>query len=117
MTAAKATYTAGPWEVISEYNTVEVSADGVPVCTLDGPVSDNRANGFLIAAAPDLLDLAKEVEDYLSSIAIESEISAADECGNICDDLCGHKHCDTNGCIKFRIRLARAAIAKATGVA
>ena len=51
----------GLWSVEREYNTVMVSADGVPVCTLDGPVEDNLANARLISAAPDLLAVLKEL--------------------------------------------------------
>lgn len=38
------------WSVEHEYNTIMVSDEGVPICTLDGPVTDNEANARLIAA-------------------------------------------------------------------
>jgi hypothetical protein len=54
------------WTVEREYNSIMVSDDGVPVCTMDGPVDDNQANAKLIAAAPDLLASCQEMEKYMT---------------------------------------------------
>lgn len=115
-----AAHTPGPRTVKpDDYSkAVHIQASGpLNICHLSGTAvarEDSAANARLIAAAPDLLMLAEEVEEYLSCIAIESDIPNPDDVTAFCDDMCGNKLCNVNGCIKYRIRFARNVIARAT---
>ena len=86
-------FTPGPWSVAGRTGFVNQIEIAPAICTAYGAGEEIEANARLIAAAPDLLVVAKDFHEVLS------------ERGLFCE--CGESDCRTT-------RL-RAAIAKATG--
>lgn len=70
-------HTPGPWE-IDAHNDVSGGVDGGPIAhpyragVYGLTAAEAQANARLIAAAPDLLEAAKNIEDWLDSAAMVS---------------------------------------------
>lgn len=66
---SKTKHTPGPWKYESETKTIRAAVPNYWLASMnsfDGAV-DNEANARLIAAAPELLVLMHEVEEYLAA--------------------------------------------------
>lgn len=105
-------HTLGPWTLFAREKVVEVQdANGKPVVTWAGfddsrrPLKVRKANGRLIAAAPDLLAVCQEVVDSAyEPVELDCRYCGAEQYG---DRLYDHDH----DCL---VTLAEAAIKRAT---
>ena len=106
-------HTPGPWRVVDSWNDYMVeSQNGEEIIWQDGPHNTptiNKANARLIAAAPDLLQ----------AWTTGSEINTPDFMDWIADRLVNvygeNPNIDFVQSLRYRAKLARAAIAKAKG--
>lgn len=110
--------TPGPWLVSPFVARVDNPKDNLPICALLWPTDERseeetEANARLIAAAPDLLEAARDAEWALEGL-VEAE-DLGDECPRVDSfELCGASCCEQSGCAVDRLARVRAAIAKAT---
>jgi hypothetical protein len=113
-------HTPGPWgtspcSTETQYR-VEVHAEGVPVALLSCASDDTEAipvvaaDALLIAAAPDLLAVAKEIE------ALSPNMEHADDCAFVQDNIvAAHKEGRPVASCDCWLTRLRKAIAKAEG--
>lgn len=106
-------HTKGPWErrgPTSVYGNCQRDQNG----TADRvAVTDREEDAGLIAAALDLLEAVRDTTYALECEAEVIDVDLDQPCQ--AEELCGEPFCENSGCIVLRIRLARAAILKATG--
>lgn len=86
-----AKHTPGPWTARTQrvMRAVTIEAAGrIPICVTTGSVSkaEHEANARLIAAAPELHNLARAARDYLSGIP-ETAAGGDDEAVKLTRDL------------------------------
>lgn len=75
-------HTPGPWKVVGEqdgyYSNIQVLAnDGAFITRVNSSNHPNKANAHLIAASPELLEAANEVEAAIQGLALDAALKAA----------------------------------------
>jgi len=122
---SKAAHTPGPWEAAGShpwdgFDYIKILAGGREIASVVGPQADEeiKATAAVMAAAPDLLAIAKGVVGMLENCIVESGVCC---CGDSIEGhaeplVCGHMPCDSGAYYSEALRKdARAAIAKAEG--
>lgn len=113
-------HTPGPWEVYNAGATIgTIAAEHGEVSYICNIRTRNRADSALIAAAPDLLEIARTGLSSLESelaLILESHCKLAADLQPIRETL-DEDMADLVADLEAKIAQARAAIAKATSVA